>query len=102
MPKVLCTLPNASEEISGVKFSAHAKGMVSEDVSDETAAYFAAIGGYEIIGAKSSETETNDGDDEKAALLARAEAIQFKTKASWSVERLRTEVENAESAANAA
>lgn len=50
MPKVLCTLPNASDEISGVKFVTHAHGMLSEDISDDVAEQFAAIPGYEIVG----------------------------------------------------
>lgn len=48
MPKVLCTLENASEEISGVKFEQTEDGMLSEDVSTETAAYFCQINGYAL------------------------------------------------------
>ena len=51
MPKVLCSLPNASQEINGVKFTQHAHGMLSEDVSDEFAASFASIPGYTVVGA---------------------------------------------------
>ena len=115
MPQVLCTLPNASEAISGVKFSKHASGMLSEEVSDEVATGFAAIPGYEIVGAPKSpaggEGDTGSSDKidakaaaaaEKADLLARAEAIQFQTKANWGVERLKTEVEAAEAAHAAA
>lgn len=98
MPKVLCTLPNASEEISGVKFASHANGMVSEEISDEVAATFASIPGYEIVGAAPAGGD-DKGDAEKAALLARAEAIQFKPKANWGIDRLRNEVEAAEKAA---
>lgn len=50
MPKLLCTLPNASEEIGGVKFVAAKGGMLSEDVSEEVATRFAGIPGYEIVG----------------------------------------------------
>ena len=96
MPKVLCTLPNASEEISGVKFSEHANGMLSEDVSDDVAAAFASIPGYTVVGAEPAGGAAADA--EKADLLARAEAVGFKVKASWSVERLKTEVEAAEAA----
>lgn len=49
MPKVLCTLENASEEISGVKFAAHERGMISEEISEEAAARFASIDGYELV-----------------------------------------------------
>lgn len=100
MPKVLCTLPNASEEIGGIKFVAHANGMLSEDLSDEQAARLASIQGYEIVGGKAPDAG-DDGaakDAERAELLARAEAIGFKVKGNWSLERLKTEVEAAEKA----
>lgn len=100
MPQVLCKLPNASEEISGVKFSTHAAGMLSEDVSDEVAAGFAAIPGYEIVGAQKPDAGVDTA--EKDALLARAAAVELKTKANWSLERLKSEVEAAEKAAEAA
>ncbi|WP_290874280.1 hypothetical protein, partial [Aquabacterium sp.] len=48
MPKLLCKLLNASELISGVKFVTHQDGMLSEEVSDEVAATFTEIPGYEI------------------------------------------------------
>ena len=126
MPKVLCTLPNASEEISGVKFVSHANGMLSEDVTDEVAANFASIPGYEIVGAKVKATAPApaDNDDaaaekaqadaaaeaaekasakaaEKAALLAKAEALGVSVKGNWSIERLTSEV-NAAAEAKAA
>lgn len=95
MAKVLCTLPNASEEISGVKFVAHEKGMLSEDISDEIAADFASIPGYELVGAKAPASEA---DAERAELAARGEAAGLKVKGNWSIERLRAEVEAAEKA----
>jgi len=98
MPKVLCTLPNASDEIGGIKFVTHAKGMLSEDLSDEQAARLASIQGYEIVGGKAPEDDGPDKDAERAELLARAEAIGFKVKGNWSLERLKTEVEAAEKA----
>ncbi len=94
MPKVICTLPNASEEISGVKFVSHADGVISEDVSDEVAAGFVAVPGYKLAGAQSPEIEAA-----KADLLARAAAIaDFKVKANWGLDRLKAEVEGAEKA----
>jgi hypothetical protein len=102
MPQVLCTLPNASAEISGVKFTEHAKGTLSEDVTDEQAAGFAAIPGYSIVGAKVPAAEAAAADDVRAALLARAEAAGLKVKASWGNDRLTTEVEAAEKAKAAA
>lgn len=53
--KVLCKLPNAAEIISGVKFSpvkdedGKVIAMESEDVSDDQAAAFASIPGYELV-----------------------------------------------------
>lgn len=55
MAKVICKLPNASASINGVEFTPHpdnAKWMVSADLSDEQAAEFASINGYELVGAK--------------------------------------------------
>lgn len=34
MAKVLCTLPNASTEINGIKFVSHKLGMISEEIDD--------------------------------------------------------------------
>jgi hypothetical protein len=48
MPKVLCTLPNASTKINGVAFVTHKLGMISEEIDDAVAKQFAAIRGYEI------------------------------------------------------
>ena len=96
MPKVLCTLPNASDEISGVKFVSHAKGMLSEDISDDVAAAFLEVPGYELVGAKAAE---DSEDAEKAALLARAEAVKLAVKQNWGVPRLKAEVEKAEAEA---
>ena len=99
MPKVLCTLPNASEEISGVKFVSHANGMLSEELDDAQAAAFAAIPGYELVGGEKS---GGNDDAEKAALLARAEAVKLSVENNWSLQRLTTEVEKAEAEAAAA
>ncbi len=49
MPKVICKLENAADEISGVKFTAMEDGgRVSEEVSAEVAELFASIPGYEL------------------------------------------------------
>lgn len=99
MPKVLCTLPNASDEIGGIKFVSHAKGMLSEDVSDEQAARLASIPGYKIVGGNAP--DENDGaakDAERAELLAEAEALGMKVKGNWSLDRLKSEVEAAKKA----
>lgn len=49
MAKVLCTLPNAAELISGIRFSKHVKGMLSEDITDEQADAFVQVTGYEKV-----------------------------------------------------
>jgi hypothetical protein len=46
MPKILCTLPNASAEINGVKFSPAEGGMLSDDMTAEQAESFLSIPGY--------------------------------------------------------
>ncbi len=116
MPKVLCTLPNASTLISGVAFTAHANGMLSEDVSEGVAAEVSAVPGYEVVGSVDRVAEAaalaaeqaeqaaaaSAAEAEKADLLARADAVKLKTKGNWSIERLKSEVESAESAAEAA
>ena len=48
MARVICTLPNASHLISGVKFEDHELGVVSEEISDDVAAEFAATPGYQM------------------------------------------------------
>lgn len=83
MPKVICTLPNASDLISGVAFTKHPRGMISEDIPDEHAKHFASIAGYEIDGA--------DID----ALRARADALGIDYKGNWKQDRLRAEIERA-------
>lgn len=47
MPKVICTLPNASASINGVKFMPHERGVISDAISDTQAEAFLSIPGYE-------------------------------------------------------
>ena len=102
MPKVLCTLQNASDEISGVKFVSHANGMLSEDISEEVAADFASIPGYEIVGAEPKAPVVDDAAKaERAELVVKAESLGLKVKGNWSIERLTSEV-NAAAEAKAA
>ena len=44
--RILCSIPNASTEISGVKFASAGGLMVSEDISEERAARFLSIEGF--------------------------------------------------------
>lgn len=49
MFQVICVLPNASDEINGVKFEKTDDGMLSEVVSKEVADNFAKIDGYKVV-----------------------------------------------------
>lgn len=64
MAKVICTLENASELISDVKFVTHRDGMISQEISDEAAARFASIPGYVLVG-KGEDPEDTDGKKQK-------------------------------------
>lgn len=103
MPKVKCNLPNASENISGVKFVSHASGgMVSEEISEEQAATFASINGYEIFDAKAaSNTPTDLNEDQIADLRERAVTLGVPNAKQLGVKRLLEGVAEAEKAAAA-
>jgi len=100
MAKVICSLPNASDLISGVAFESTADGMLSAEISDDVAEAFVAIPGYALFGAVDPALAAA-ADAVKADLLARAAAIDFKVKANWGIDRLTAEVEGAEKAAEA-
>lgn len=74
--RVRCTLPNASDEISGVKFAAHASGgKVSEEISEQAAAVFLSIPGYEAFDQKPPPVGGGGADGEtEEQLLARLRA----------------------------
>lgn len=81
MAKVICTIENASELISDVRFVKHKDGMISEEIDDEKAKFFLSCTGFYAAGAApkgkrgrppkaSTETApvgqppvTSDGDD---------------------------------------
>lgn len=48
MKKVICTLPNASEEINGVPFKL-VDGAAVAEAADDVAKQFDGIPGYEVI-----------------------------------------------------
>lgn len=49
MPRVICDLPNASDEINGIKFHPlDDGGRISDEIDSETAAYFVSIPGYAL------------------------------------------------------
>jgi hypothetical protein len=46
MKRVLCTLPNASESISGVTFVEHVGGMLSDEIDEALADIFLSVDGF--------------------------------------------------------
>lgn len=55
--RVICNLPNASDNISGVAFTKHGGQMVSEEISDEQAARFLGVSGFiEYVERKTQES----------------------------------------------
>jgi len=54
--RVSCSLPNASVEISGVRFACEQGVMVSEEIDDGLGAAFLSITGYQSVsGPKSAD-----------------------------------------------
>lgn len=80
MPKVICTLPHASELINGVKFElVPDTGMVSEEIDLATAERFASIQGYYLVdsdAAAKTEAEAKLKAEQEAKQAADAEAKQ--------------------------
>lgn len=82
MPRIICDLPNASEEINGVRFAPDGPGgaMRSAVVDEATAAAFLAIPGYradpdtdEAARERQAESERLAAAADEAATAARAE-----------------------------
>lgn len=70
---VICTLPNASNEINGIPFEDHKEGKISvEAVSAETAETFAQIEGYKVVDSKKASAAAKPTAAEKAAAEAAA------------------------------
>lgn len=60
MPRILCTLENASDTINGVKFELiPGVGRVAEVEDEAAAAIFLSINGYEEINDEGGATSTN-------------------------------------------
>lgn len=97
MVQVLCTRPNASGEISGVKFTKHEKGMLSEEITEQQAAHFLAVKGYVRLG-----DEDGDGDTDLEDLRKRAAELGIEAKSNWKAARLTAEIKRAEEAKAAA
>jgi hypothetical protein len=60
MPRIICTRPNASSLINGIKFVAHEIGVISEEVEQAVADQFLKISGYFVEG---QEPKPDDGTD---------------------------------------
>ena len=87
MAKVLCTLPNASDEISGVEFTEQSNGMLSAEISAEQAAAFCAVPGYALV-----EEQSEAADAELAAAVAEAKALGIEVKGNWKLARVSAEI----------
>lgn len=106
MPKVICSLPNASESISGVRFSPQENGVISDDVSEDVAAMFLAIPGYTLapgesappqeVSAPAAAASSEQAKDDIVALRAKAEALGIRVDNRWKESRLHTEIKAAE------
>lgn len=98
MPKVICTLPNASHNISGVSFEPHDEGVISEEIDQAVADRFASIPGYYIVGDAEQKKAEDPVVVDMDALRERAEALGVKVNPRWKHERLSSEIARAESA----
>ena len=68
MARVICELPNASGEISGIKFTEDRGQMISEEITEEQAEQFAKINGYKVVSpkrGKQAESEAPEQADEE-------------------------------------
>lgn len=111
MPKVKLVAGFPAEEIGGlngpVKFAFDDAGvLVSEDISEEEAAYFLSIPSF--APAEAAKTPAPGAADAAAAaaaeakkteLLERAAKVGLQVKGNWGLQRLENEVEHAEKAA---
>lgn len=66
MARVICELDNASDEISGVKFTEDRGQMISEEIDDAVAERFAKVPGYKLV-------KTQTAKEQKAAEAKAAE-----------------------------
>lgn len=67
---VICTLPNASDEINGIPFEDHKDGKISKGaVSAEVAEAFARIEGYKVVDAKQPKAAKKDSKPAEAPVM---------------------------------
>lgn len=100
MARVVCTRPNAAEEISGVKFEQIEGGMLSEEIDQETVDMFLEVGGYHVYGAEDSDKPEGDGYVTKAELIEQAKALGITVAKSWSMAKIAEEIAAAQPADN--
>lgn len=58
MKQILCTLPNAAEQINGVVFNEHPQGRLSVPIDDDIAEGFMTIEGYTLLDIKPAKPKT--------------------------------------------
>lgn len=95
MPRVICTRPNASLNISGVAFEPTEDGMavISEEISDEQAENFLSIQGYAVA---------EEDADAAAAAAERAAAVATKAAAKAAAAKAKTKAPTAKAPAKPA
>ena len=78
--KLVCTLPNASNTISGIAFEPYGDGgMISVDAVDEaTAARFSRIGGYKVIEVVGENDTKHSEDNRKTGKTASSKKDEVK------------------------
>lgn len=80
MPQVICKLPNAAEQINGVRFSRQeidgVAVMVSDEIDAEAAELFASIPGYELAPVDPEEDARRKAAEAEAAARAAEEAAR--------------------------
>jgi hypothetical protein len=79
--RVICTLPNAGERISGVQFEKTDGGMLSASIPADTAAAFARIPGYVLVEEVAPEPEPDPAAGVSPAHRAAAELERRRRKA---------------------
>ena len=94
--RILCTLPNASNCISGVAFEQIDGGVLSEEIDEQAAELFLSVPGFAAY------QEGGEDAGEFARLQTEAEALGIKVKGNWKIARLSAEIENAKAAAASA
>lgn len=102
MPKIICTLTNASTEINGIKFVPHEDGInliSEEDVKEPASSLFLSIPGYIADGVSDTEppkvepepVKKETAAERKARLKAEQEAEEAAAAEKAEAERLANE-----------